>query len=216
MKAGKGQKFIMENKTEIDLEQSSPQGKWKELLETYWGDESTRQLLFVQYTGGSNARIFLYQKQEKNWDCVLRCEGYVGKNGIGKIQEGDSKTPVGTYELTSAFGIREDPGAKMNYVQVQEYLYWCADRQYYNQLIDIRKNPHTCSGEHLIDYVPQYNYGMFLDYNKENLYPQGSAIFLHCIGSRPYTGGCVAVSESNMIKIIQNTDPGAKICIYEA
>ena len=42
-----------------------------------------------------------------------------------------------------------------------------------------------------------------------------SAIFLHCTGSNPYTAGCIAVSQKNMLKIIRAAQPGAKICIYK-
>lgn len=188
--------------------------KWGQLLDKYRADESTNQLVFVKYTGGSSARVEMYQKSGTSWDCILDCSGYVGQNGIDKQIEGDRKTPTGTFNLTSAFGIRKDPGAKMPYVRVNKYLYWCGDAQYYNRLIDVREKPHVCSGEHLIDYVPHYYYGMFLDYNKECTYKKGSAIFLHCTGSNPYTGGCIAVSQADMIKIIQNAEPGAKICIY--
>ena len=102
----------------------------------------------------------------------------------------------------------------MPYVKVNPYLYWCADESYYNQLIDIREHPHSCNGEHLIDYDYVYDYGMFLDFNSENTYLGGSAIFLHCKGSYSYTGGCIAVDYDNMIRIIQTAHPGTKICIY--
>lgn len=189
--------------------------RWSKLLTKYQNNDTVRQLLFVKYTGGTGAEVSMYQKTSSGWKRILKCAGYVGKNGIGKTREGDGKTPTGTFNLTQAFGIKSDPGAKMDYVKVNSYLYWCGDRQHYNQLVDLRQTPHNCSGEHLIDYVPQYNYGMFTDYNKNNVYGKGSAIFLHCSGSNPYTGGCVAVSQKNMIKIIQNAQEGAKICIYK-
>lgn len=188
--------------------------KWEQLLYDYSSDGETNQLAFVKYTGGSSAKVEMYQKSRTDWTCILACDGYVGANGIGKQIEGDRKTPTGTFNLTSAFGIKKNPGAKMSYVRVNKYLYWCGDAQYYNRLVDVREKPHVCSGEHLIDYVPHYYYGMFLDYNKDCVYKKGSAIFLHCTGSNPYTGGCIAVSQDNMIKIIQNAEPGAKICIY--
>lgn len=188
--------------------------RWNQLLDQYADDAKTNQLVFVRYTGGSNATVQMYAKSGKKWKRILNCKGYVGSNGIGKTKEGDKKTPTGTFNLTQAFGIKDDPGAGTSYVKVNEYLYWCGDQPYYNQLIDIREHPHTCRGEHLIDYVPHYNYGMFLDYNKNCTYGKGSAIFLHCTGSNPYTAGCIAVSQENMIKIIRKAKKGAKICIY--
>lgn len=188
--------------------------KWDKALARYQKDPATNQLLFVQYTGGSRADILFYTKTDSGWKLALKCPGYVGYNGIGKEREGDQKTPTGTFTLTQGFGRNADPGAKLPYVKVNKYLYWCADTHYYNQLVDIREKPHSCNGEHLIDYVGSYDYGMFLDYNPQNIYKKGSAIFLHCFSGNPYTGGCISVSESNMIYLLRNTEPGAKILIY--
>lgn len=192
---------------------NSPASIQQNLLTRYASDSATRQLIFVQCTGGSNAELKMYGKTDTGWDELLSCPAFIGKNGMGKAKEGDSKTPEGIFGLPIAFGIKDDPGAKIPYVKVNENLYWCGDEQYYNQLIDITEKPHACQGEHLIDYAPQYNYGMFIDYNKEGIYGEGSAIFLHCTGSKNYTAGCVAVSEKDMIKILQNAEEGTKICI---
>lgn len=189
--------------------------KWDKLLDKYSGDSSVRQLIFVKYTGGTKAKVLMYNKKGNKWKCILECQGYVGKKGIGKKKEGDKKTPTGVFNLTEAFGIKNNPGTVMPYIKVNKYQYWCSDKKYYNQLIDIRETPHKCRGEHLSDYVPQYNYGMVLDYNSECAYNKGAAIFLHCKGSNPYTLGCIAVSQKNMIKILKNTEQGAKICIYK-
>lgn len=189
--------------------------KWMELLDQYRYDPETNQLVFVKYIGGSRAKVMMYEKRGKLWKRIVNCSGYVGRNGIDKVQEGDKKTPTGTFTLTHAFGIKSDPGAKLPYVQVNHNLYWCGDEAFYNQLIDITQHPHSCTGEHLIDYPKYYDYGMFLDYNKECTYKKGSAIFLHCTGYSTYTAGCVAVDQADMIKIIQNAEKGTKICIYD-
>lgn len=189
--------------------------KWQKFLDQYQKDSEVKQLVFVKCTGGSNANVEMYTKKSAGWSKLLDCQGYIGSNGPGKVKEGDRKTPIGTFNLTQAFGIKEDPGAKTDYLKVTKYHYWCGDPSYYNQLIDVRQKPHTCHGEHLIDYVPSYHYGMFLDYNPKNIVGKGSAIFLHCFSGNPYTGGCIAVSETNMIKIIRNAEKGAKILIYE-
>ena len=187
---------------------------WNHLMNQYRDDGKVKQLLFVKYTGGTKAKVMLYQKENKKWKKVLSCAGYVGKNGIGQTVEGVPITPTGTYNLTKAFGILKNPGAKLPYLRVNQNHYWCGDDHYYNQLIDIRKKPHDCAGEHLIDYVPSYYYGIFLDYNKECVKGKGSAIFLHCKGVFNYTEGCISVSKQKMIQILQNVEKGAKICIY--
>lgn len=187
---------------------------WNKLLDQYQDNAKVKQLLFVKYKGGTKANVLLYAKVNKKWKKILSCPGYVGKNGIGAAREWQPTTPEGTYNLTRGFGILPNPGAKMSYLQVNANHYWCGDPAYYNQLIDISQKPHACQGEHLIDYAPSYNYGMFLDYNKECVYPNGSAIFLHCSGNATYTGGCIAVSQPDMVQILQTVEKGAKICIY--
>ena len=190
--------------------------RWNKLMDKYRYDETTKQIIFVKYTGGSNAGVQMYQKKKNNkWSQIVNCSGYVGQNGINKVREGDRKTPTGEYTLTRAFGRKRNPGAKLRYTKLNRYLYWCGDREYYNQMVDVRKKPHQCSGEHLISYVPHYNYAAVLDYNSECKYKKGSAIFLHCTGSNPYTGGCIAVSEANMVKILKNAEKGTKVCIYK-
>ena len=189
--------------------------RWEKLLDKYSRNEDVRQVVFVKYSKGSKAKVLMYGKTNEKWDRILECTGYVGKRGIGKKKEGDKKTPTGVFNLTQAFGIKKNPGTTMPYIDVDENLYWCGDKKYYNQLVDTRKTTHKCKGEHLADYVPQYNYGIVLDYNQECVYKKGSAIFLHCKGSNAYTAGCIAVSQKNMIKIMKNIEPGAKICIYK-
>ena len=198
----------------VTVKASSASTRWKRLLERYLPYSGTKQLVFVKYTGGSSAIVKLYTKSAGKWKRVLTCQGEVGQGGIGTAREGIAVTPTGVYNLTGAFGIAPNPGAKMKYIRVNQYLYWCGDRNFYNQLIDIREHPHNCQGEHLIEYTQCYEYGMFFDYNKENIYGKGSAFFLHVKGNYGYTGGCVAVSRANMIKILQTCEKGAKICIY--
>jgi L,D-peptidoglycan transpeptidase YkuD (ErfK/YbiS/YcfS/YnhG family) len=188
--------------------------RWNYLLDKYQYDSKVNQLVFVKYKGKKKADVLLYTKTNNQWKKEISTAGYVGKKGINKKREGDKKTPTGTFNFTGAFGIKSDPGAKMKYTHVTKKLYWCGDKKYYNQLIDITKHPHKCVGEHLINYKPHYNYGMFLDFNKSNKYKKGSAIFLHCKGKNNYTAGCIAISESSMKKIIQTVENGSKICIY--
>lgn len=193
-----------------------PLNKWDKLLNTYRTNKSVNQLVFVKYQSGSKATVYVYDKQGTSWKNTLKCKGYVGEKGINKVREGDRKTPTGTFGILGAFGIKAKPTTSLKYTKANRYLYWCGDKKYYNRLIDVRKQPHKCHGEHLIDYKRVYDYGLFLDYNPKKTYKKGSAIFMHCSGSYGYTGGCVAVSKSNMLKILKTLESGAKVCIYPA
>lgn len=165
----------------------------------------------------SHAKMFVLRKnKESQWEEVLRCDAYLGRNGIDKIKEGDCKTPSGDYGVTVAFGIKDKPDTKLEYIKVNDSMYCCGDREFYNKIIDLKKVNHICSenSEHLIKYRPQYNYCLFLDYNNEGTFGKGSAIFLHCNGSYDYTLGCISVKEEDMLVVMKNIDAKVRICIY--
>ena len=178
---------------------------------------STNQIVLVEYQSGSKAKLSIHEKVSGVWKELYSEMAYVGRNGIGKAKEGDGKTPTGTYNLTQPFGIKADPGSNMGYTQVTKYHYWCgtSGSEYYNKLVDMRNvnRKNTSSDEYLINYKGVYNYCMFIDYNASGEAGKGSCIFLHCKGSKSYTGGCIAVSESVMKNIIKWARPGAKIVI---
>ncbi|MBR4908606.1 MAG: hypothetical protein IKZ43_06320 [Acidaminococcaceae bacterium] len=190
-------------------------------LTKYRDNNLVRQIILVEQstTEICAGKLFLLIKNEKGeWQEHLQCKAFLGKNGINKTREGDAKTPTGDFGMLMAFGAKDDPGSLIPYTKLTETMYLCGDREFYNQFIDVSKVNHICSGnsEHLIRYIPQYNYALFFDFNKENVYGKGSAIFLHCAGKNPFTLGCVSVSEDNMIKILKAVDINSRICIYAA
>ncbi len=124
------------------------------------------------------------------------------------------KTPVCEFGFLYAFGIKPNPGAKLEYLHVKDFHYSCDENcEFYNKIIDTNIVNHQCQGEHIIDYVPQYNYGIVQDYNKDCVYPYGSAIFVHCNGKKGHTHGCISVSEENMVTILRNIDIDTKIVV---
>lgn len=188
-------------------------------LEQYQKHSLVKQIILVEQsaTEVSTGLLFLLSRGANDeWQELLRCKVFLGKNGIDKVREGDARTPTGDFGMLMAFGAKDDPGTLMPYTKLTNTMYLCGDKEYYNQFIDISKVKHNCSNnsEHLIRYIPQYNYALFFDYNKENVYGKGSAIFLHCAGNNPYTLGCVSVAEDNIIKILKTVDMNARICIY--
>ena len=119
-------------------------------------------------------------------------------------------------ERPAAFGILNDPGTSLDYIQITESVYACdEDCEYYNQIIDTRAVDHDCSGEEMYIYTPEYNYGIATDYNAENEYPKGSEIFLHCKGAKVFTGGCVAIDEACMKTVLEYADAGMRVIIHE-
>ena len=191
---------------------------WRETLQKSRGDDSVRQILFVRYTGERSAIAQFYEKSEYNnaWELTLTSDVFVGKNGINKTGEGDAKTPTADIGVRKAFGILPNPGTKLSYTDIKETTYACdEDCEYYNQIIDTAETGHDCTGESMYLYSPEYNYGIETTFNDNNTYPNGSAIFIHCKGPKPYTGGCVAFDQPDMKYILQHAESTMRIVIGE-
>ena len=170
--------------------------------------------------GDYHATLTIYQAQDGKYAEVFSCEALVGKNGPGKQSEGDVKTPLGTWTIGEAYGIKEDPGCKVPFTQITDDMYWCATGSNglnYNHLLYKSEHPDWdySEDEHLMDYPIRYAYLLDLGYNAACAPYAGNAIFLHCWKEPDYpTGGCVAVSEESMIKILQTITPGTSVTIY--
>ena len=170
--------------------------------------------------GDYHATLTVYQAQNGKYAEVFSCEALVGKNGPGKQSEGDVKTPLGTWTIGEAYGIKADPGCKVPFTQITDDMYWCATGSNglnYNHLLYKSEHPDWdySEDEHLIDYPIRYAYLLDLGYNAACAPYAGNAIFLHCWKEPDYpTGGCVAVSEESMIKILQTITPGTSVTIY--
>lgn len=155
---------------------------------------------------GIYATVSLHKKIDGLWSCLLSTEGFVGSNGIGKPHEGSMTTPQGVFKAGKAFGVSDNPGCSREYTKVDDTHYWVDDiySPYYNQFVstnDVEKEWY--SAEHLIDYPVAYAYCLDTGYNPDCIAGEGSAMFLHCsLGEA--TAGCIAISQSDMIYILQN------------
>lgn len=191
-----------------------PQDQWDMIMDSYLGNDSVQQLLLVKYTEGSNANAEFYVKEDGKWNLIEQGAVFVGKNGLGKEKEGDMKTPIGEFSVNTAFGILPDPGTGLPYILATPSIYGCDDSCYYNQMIDTAVLHHECHGEHIIDYVPHYNYGMAISYNPDGIVGLGSCIYVHCKGPNPYTAGCVALDEEFMRNVLVHSDKGIRVSIH--
>ena len=190
---------------------------WQNKLSEYTNNKDVQSLIFVKgLNSSSTAKLEMYKKDENNnFKQLFKIDAIIGKNGLGKEKEGDYKTPIGDFGIIQVFGIKPNPGTTLEYLLINENHYACDDNcEYYNKIIDAKALKHDCKGEHIIKYIPQYNYGLAIDYNKECVYPKGSAIFMHCKGKKPFTAGCIAMAEENMIKVLKEIDTNTRICIF--
>ncbi len=200
------------------LDQADP-GYWDKVLEAYAEDDSVRQLVLVECTGGSNAAVRFCVKEDGRkgaWTTVFETDGFIGIGGSGKKTEGDEKTPLGDFGIRQAFGILEDPGTQLEYIRLDDQSACCSHNSiYYNQIIDRRQaKDHYCTGW-MISNDPEFDYGIATDYNHYNIWPEGSGIFLHCKGERSYTRGCIAIDEDKMKTVLLYADPGMRIIIRD-
>ena len=196
------------------LAQPSPQ--WVKNLPAA---QNCEQMVVVAALTKTSAWISMHEKDSAGqWQQIMSTPGFIGKEGLGKVREGDNKTPVGTFRFDYAFGIAPDPGCAIPYVQINENHYWSGDWNYkYNQFVDAREAPSNFSGgEHLIDYNPHYVYCLNMGYNSECTPGRGSALFMHCFGDgKPWTGGCVALPEAKMLFVMQHVRPGCA-CVIDS
>jgi len=180
----------------------------------------SEQMVVVAWIQGTTAWISMHEKIKGAWEMIMTTPGFIGKNGMGKVKEGDHKTPVGTFKFDYAFGIAPDPGCAIPYTQINENHYWSGDWNYkYNQFVDVREAPANfdkSNSEHLINYNPHYIYGLNMGYNSECTPGRGSALFMHCFGTKnPYTLGCVALPEEKMRFVMQHIHQGCA-CIIDS
>ena len=180
--------------------------------------QKTDQLIVVA-ASGSSATVSMHNKDnEGNWSEIMSTTAAIGKNGIGKTSEGDKKTPTGQYKFTLGFGIKANPGTAFSYTQVDDTYYWVDDvnSQYYNQFVSTNEVEQDWTfAEHIASSGSVYNYALAINYNTSCTPGAGSAIFMHCKKAST-TNGCIAVPESDMLKIMQNVKPNCILIIDSA
>ncbi|MBO7643646.1 MAG: L,D-transpeptidase family protein [Bacteroidales bacterium] len=184
--------------------------------EQFAADPGAKQLLAVESTGGADATVNYFVKADNgNWTPVFSGAAFIGKNGLGKTQEGDSKTPEGVFRPIAAFGIMPNPGCLLPYIDITPGTVACdAEGPLYNRIVKPGDYLTEPEGEKMWLLSPKYDYGLQIDFNPQNIYPLGSAIFIHCKSYNPYTGGCVALDRGHMIEILRSADAGLRICIF--
>ena len=146
--------------------------------------QDAQQLFVVAAHEKTTAWVSMHEKDESGeWHMIMSTPGFIGKNGLGKTQEGDGMTPVGTFAFNRAFGIAPDPGCKITYVQADEDTYWSGDvndGMHYNELVSLKDLPalDNCLGDR-----------------------------------KPRTGGCVAIPMDQMYFVMQHVNPDCVVVI---
>lgn len=177
--------------------------------------QSVSQLIIVSAGSGYTAELSMYEKTSEGWELILAAAAYIGRNGIGKTEENDGKTPTGVYYFTLAFGNNANPGTSLSYTHVDSTYYWVddSDSAYYNQLVSTKYvTADWSSAEHISSSPNAYAYCLALNYNSSCTPYKGSAIFLHCsIGKA--TSGCISIPQSDMITVLKNVNSDCAVII---
>ena len=186
------------------MREKSP--SWRELLEKTKTARKTDQILLLV-----DHILTLWEKKDL-WTCVYCSFAGYGRCGLlADRREGDGTTPVGSFALPLAFGIRKNPGTALPWKDVTKTSYWADAGNVWTE------SEVPIPGEHLASYDPQYRYAVFIAYNADPFVPgRGSAIFLHVKNDANWkTAGCVSVTEKNMIRLLQSLRPGARMLIVK-
>lgn len=139
----------------------------------------------------------------------------IGKCGLTYNKtEGDMKTPAGVFSPRLVLS-RHKIKTKLPTVKINKHHYFVDDvnSPFYNKLVDKRTRDNFSSAEHLIDYKKEYEYAIDIGYNKYGKKGKGSAVFLHCIGDKNYTAGCIAAKSETVKYIISKIDKNSLFVI---
>ena len=128
--------------------------------------------------------------------------------------------PCGCAPSSRAYSARSCSPAGFRWFTADSRDAWASDVRSpasYNRHVRCRpgacpfREPHA---ERLIKYPVAYRYAIFIGYNAPPhvVVGAGSAFFLH-VGTGGPTAGCVSVSTSRMIWLLQHLRPGAVISI---
>lgn len=162
----------------------------------------------------SLVNIYFLERTVLGWE--LRTgplPGIAGRNGFaapGAKREGDGRAPTGLFPLESAFGYAASITSSMPYQQATENDLWVDDvlSPDYNTWVK-RGQTSATSFEVLKLADNRYRHGLITGYNRKPVIKgYGSGIFVHAWLEAGYTtSGCVALDETELIKLLARLDP---------
>ena len=175
------------------------------------------QVISVVSTGGSNARMDIYQRTTAGWQPLKTAiPTHVGSAGMAAQAKSEvPATPMGVYSLDSAFGTAPNPGGGLPYTQVGPNHWWSGDDHSptFNTMQVCQRSQcpfSTAASENL--QIPQYKHAVVMGVNKNKVPGGGAAFFFHTTDGGP-TEGCVAIDDATLVQVIRWLQPGAVIAI---
>lgn len=183
----------------------------------------TRQVITVNRTKGSRARVTYWGLKDGRWRAKVRTtKGRIGYGGLVKgsrREQGTGTTPLGTYPIESTFGSGKRKASwTMPYRRFDRDDYWVLDNRstHYNQWRDRDQggfrwwlpSSHLNASERLVDHGQQYEMAAVIGFNTvDPVRYRGGGIFLH-VNGKAATAGCVGVPRWFMRKAMHRLSPG--------
>ncbi len=174
-----------------------------------YNGSANQVLTVVAAPGSSNATLQAWRRISGGWASVVGpVPAKVGPTGIGQASESSANTPAGTYSLTQAFGRQSNPGTALPYFQTGWQDWWDENPSSptYNLHVVQSQSPGGNS-ENLYDAGPVYDEAVVIDYNTARVPGAGSGFFLHVTNGSP-TAGCVAITQPDLVAVMQFLTPG--------
>jgi L,D-peptidoglycan transpeptidase YkuD (ErfK/YbiS/YcfS/YnhG family) len=183
--------------------------------------DGTTQVVTANRTRGYRARITWWVLRDGRWQQRMQAsDGRIGYGGLvlGKRRrQGTGTTPLGTYDLPSAFGThRRDAAWDLAYRRIRRGDFWVQDNasRYYNRYRNQRQGGFRWrlpasdpnGSERLTDYPTQYEWSIVTGFNHHQVRHRGAGIFLHVNGSGA-TAGCVSAPRWFIRSLMARLDP---------
>jgi L,D-peptidoglycan transpeptidase YkuD (ErfK/YbiS/YcfS/YnhG family) len=195
----------------------SPPAWIQSSLQTLAGASSQVLLVTAEEPSGFKATLHALAKRDGVWRYALPpTPALIGKKGFappGGKKEGDGRTPSGVFALKRAFGYGAAIDSRMPYRQAGREDIWVDDPSSpdYNRWVRMGET-RAASFEVMKRPDDRYTYGIVIEYNTDPVIPgAGSAIFIHVRGGQNVpTLGCVALPESDILKVLGWLDPATE------
>jgi L,D-peptidoglycan transpeptidase YkuD (ErfK/YbiS/YcfS/YnhG family) len=180
------------------------------------------QVVTVNHTSGSHARVSLWQQVDGRWQLLGRAKaGRIGYGGLVRPRvrtQGTGTTPLGTYRLLWSFGTHpRAAGWDLEHRVIRRGDYWVEDNRstHYNRYRNKAEGgfrwwlpvANENGSERLRDYPRQYEYSIVTSYNYASpVRHRGAGIFLHVNGPGA-TAGCVSAPRWFLQQALDVLDP---------
>jgi L,D-peptidoglycan transpeptidase YkuD (ErfK/YbiS/YcfS/YnhG family) len=186
-------------------------------LEKLAGGSSQVLLVVGEESSGFTSMMYVLEKRNNTWrNAFPPLPALIGGKGFalpGEKKEGDVKTPSGVFALKRAFGYAAKIDTRLSYRQAGEDDIWVDDMASPDYNHWVRKGETSATSfENMKLNDDRYKYGIVVEYNTDPVIKgAGSAIFIHVRrGENMPTLGCVALAESDILKVLRRLDPKRK------